>query len=144
MSEMTKKERVVHMVLFEAFALATFVPLAMFITNEGAATMTGLSIGLSLIAMVWNLIYNWGFDTVFGHDRINRSFAMRLGHGAGFELGMIATSFPVLMLVLQKDFLTILWLDMGAVIFFFVFAIIFNWAYDVIRHARKSSETPAT
>lgn len=143
MSKMTVKDRVTHMLLFEAIALAIFVPLAMLVTKEGAAVMTGLSLGLSLIAMVWNFLYNWGFDLIFGHDRINRSWTMRLFHGAGFELGMIATSFPILMLVLQRDFLTILLMDIGAVIFFFVYALVFNWAYDVIRHARRPAENPA-
>lgn len=131
---MTVKQRLLHMILFEGIALLLFVPLAVIITQEKAVTMTGLSIGLSLIAMIWNFIYNWGFDLLCPQQRINRSISLRICHAIGFELGMVATSFPILMLVLQKDFLTILWMDIGAVSFFFIYAILFNWAFDVIQH----------
>ncbi|WP_271274129.1 PACE efflux transporter [Aliamphritea hakodatensis] len=136
---MTMKERIIHMILFEAIALAMFVPLAMLATGNGAGSMTALSVMLSLIAMVWNFIYNWGFDCCFGDERLARTFAMRLAHGAGFELGMIVTSFPIIMWMLNLDFLTVLLMDIGAVTFFFFYAIIFNWAYDLIRARRMAS-----
>lgn len=136
---MTMKERIIHMILFEAIALAMFVPLAMLATGNGAGSMTALSVMLSLIAMVWNFIYNWGFDCCFSDDRLSRTFAMRLAHGAGFELGMIVTSFPIIMWMLNLDFLTVLLMDIGAVTFFFFYAIIFNWAYDLIRARRMAS-----
>lgn len=136
---MSKRERIIHMILFEIIALAIFVPLATFVTDSNAGSMTLLSVLLSLIAMVWNFIYNWVFDLVFGEVRLSRSFRMRLGHGAGFELGMIATSFPLIMWMLNFDFVTLVLMNTGAVTFFFVYAIIFNWAYDVIRGDRSTA-----
>lgn len=136
---MSVKDRVVHMILFEIIALAIFIPVAMLVTQQGVATMTGLGIALSLIAMAWNFVYNLGFDAAFGGERISRTFRMRLFHGAGFELGMVITSFPVLMYVLQETFLAVLIMDIGAVAFFFTYAIVFNWAYDVIRHRARGS-----
>lgn len=131
---MTLKDRIAHMFLFELFALIIFIPLAMIVTQQGAATMTWLSIALTLIAMIWNLLYNWGYDALFGSDRMTRTFRTRIFHGAGFELGMILTSFPILMHVLQENFMTILLMDIGAVTYFFIYAIVFNWVYDIIRN----------
>lgn len=37
---MTTKDRIVHVLLFEGIALLLFVPLAMLLTQEGAAKMT--------------------------------------------------------------------------------------------------------
>ncbi len=37
------------------------------------------------------------------------------------------------MWVLQMDFWTVLILDLGIVIFFLVYSIIYNWAYDQVR-----------
>ena len=130
---MTRKERLFHSILYEAVALILFVPLAMYVTQEGAAVMAWVSIMLSLIAMVWNYVYNLLFDRLFGAERSARGFLVRIGHGAGFEGGLIFVTIPVLMAVLQESFLTVLILDLGAVLFFFVYAILFNWAYDTLR-----------
>ena len=53
---------VMHTVLFEGIALASFVPLSVWITGHQPHLMLGLSIIMSVVAMLWNLVYNWGFD----------------------------------------------------------------------------------
>lgn len=136
---MNVKERILHSVLFEAIALIFVITAALVFTDTEAKSATGLAVGLSLIAMVWNYIYNLGFDRIFGQNRIKRSIKMRLGHGLGFELGMIVATLPLMMWVLQLDFWTVFIMDLGVVIFFLVYAIIYNWAYDVIRERFFSS-----
>ncbi len=131
---MKTKERLFHMVLFEVIALAFLAILATIFTDRGALSMTGLALVLSLIAMVWNYIYNIVFDRIFGANRIERKLALRIGHGVVFELGMIVFSFPVIMWALQLDFFTVLMLDIGVVVFFLVYAVVFNWVYDIVRH----------
>ena len=136
---MNVKERILHSVLFEAIALIFVITAAIVFTDTEAKSATGLAVGLSLIAMVWNYIYNLGFDRIFGQNRIQRSIKMRLGHGLGFELGMVVATLPLMMWVLQLDFWTVFIMDLGVVIFFLVYAIIYNWAYDVIRERFFSS-----
>ncbi|AQS39929.1 putative membrane protein [Shewanella psychrophila] len=130
---MKTKERIFHSVLFEAIALVFVITAATLFTDAGAKSATGLAVGLSLIAMCWNYIYNLGFDRLYGTNRIERSIKMRLGHGLGFELGMIFATLPLMMWVLQLDFWTVFVMDIGVVIFFLIYAIVFNWGYDVIR-----------
>lgn len=130
---MSHKERILHMVLFELVALILMASLAILITGNDASKMAGLAITLSLIAMGWNYVYNYGYDKVFGADRSVRTPKTRILHGLGFELGMMLISFPVLMWTLQMDFWTVLVMDIGVVIFFVLYAIGFNWAYDSIR-----------
>lgn len=137
---MSIKERIIHTILFEIFALATFVPLALLVTDKDASSVTVMSILLSLVAMVWNYIYNWGFDQAYGSNRSSRSIMMRLGHGVGFELGMVVISFPIIMWMLNLDFLTLLIMDFGAVLFFLVYAITFNWIYDKLRRDSNLSQ----
>ncbi len=121
------------MVLFELVALVLMAGLATYIVGGGAVKMAGLAVSLSLIAMGWNYIYNYGYDKVFGADRSKRTKKTRILHGLGFELGLMLVSFPLLMWVLQLDFWTVLVMDIGIVIFFVLYAIAFNWAYDSIR-----------
>ncbi len=131
---MKTKERILHALLFEAIALTLLVILATMLPGQDASAMTGLAIALSVIAMAWNYVYNLIFDRFFTGDRLKRSLKLRLGHGLGFEAGMILASFPVIMWVTKMSFWTVLVLDFGAVIFFIIYAIAFNWAYDVLKH----------
>ncbi len=131
---MSVKERVFHMVLFEAIAIVLIIPLGMLVTGEGPMEMAGLGIGLSAIAMAMNFLYNWGFDAVFGYERIKRTVRIRILHTVGFEAAMIISAFPFIMYMLDESFLTVLLLDLGGVDFFLVYAFVFNWRYDVVRH----------
>jgi len=130
---MTHKERIFHMVLFEALALVLLTLFAIFITGKEALSMGGLAVCLSLIAMAWSYLYNLGYDHYFGAERSRRQLAERIWHGLGFELGMVVLSFPVIMYVMQLDLLSVLLMDIGFVLFFLVYAILFNWAYDMLR-----------
>jgi uncharacterized membrane protein len=130
---MNTKERIFHSILFEAIALVFVITAARIFTDAGVTSVTGLAIGLSLIAMCWNYVYNLGFDRIFGNNRIERTFKMRIGHGLGFELGMIVVTLPLMMWVLQLDFWTVFIMDIGVVIFFLVYAIVYNWCYDLLH-----------
>jgi len=127
---MSHKERIFHSVLFEVVALLLMMVFAVLFIEGSMAAITGLAVGLSLMAMAWNYIFNIGFDKVFGNDRINRSFKLRLFHGLTFELGMLIVTLPLIMWVLNLSFLTALLMDIGFVLFFLFYAIAFNWAYD--------------
>ncbi|CAK3876984.1 Short-chain diamines transporter [Vibrio crassostreae] len=130
---MSHKERILHMVLFEVFALIMMAGLATYITGNGAGEMARLALAMSLIAMAWNYVYNYGYDKIFGADRTKRTKKTRVLHGLGFELGLMTVTLPVLMWVLKLNFLTVLIMDIGLVIFFVLYAIGFNWVYDSVR-----------
>ena len=130
---MTIVERIVHMLVFEGIALIILSGLAVVVTGEDAGKMTGLAVLMSVIAMSWNYVYNWIFDRLYGEERLSRSLRTRVLHGVLFELGVVVLTFPVMMMVLQKGFWEILLLDIGVVVFFFCYAIVYNWIYDVLR-----------
>lgn len=130
---MSVKERILHSLLFEAFALCILMVTARLFTSHNPGVVGGISLALSLLAMGWNYVYNLGFDHIFGHDRLSRKLGIRILHGLGFEVGFLIVSIPLLMWVLQMDFWTVFILDLGVVIFFLVYSIIYNWAYDQVR-----------
>ncbi|MGF1733278.1 PACE efflux transporter [Photobacterium kasasachensis] len=138
---MSVKERILHSLLFEAIALFILMVAATLFTSHNPGVVGGIAIVLSLLAMAWNYVYNLGFDHIFGHDRLSRKLGMRIAHGFGFEVGLLIVTIPLLMWVLQMDFWTVFVLDLGIVIFFLVYSIIYNWAYDQVRSkitARKA------
>lgn len=48
-------------------------------------------------------------------------------------------SFPIIMWVMELGFWQVLIMDIGAVMLFLFYAILFNWLYDIIRHTCFSS-----
>ncbi len=86
---MSVKERILHSLLFEAFALCILMGAATLFTAHNPTVVGGVAIALSVLAMMWNYIYNLGFDRVFGHDRLSRKIGMRIAHGIGFEAGLL-------------------------------------------------------
>ncbi|WP_421864402.1 PACE efflux transporter [Motiliproteus sp.] len=131
---MSTRERIFHALMFEIIAIALFVPISMWVTGQGAGAMTGLAITLSLIAMSWNYVYNILFDRYAGEDRINRSLKLRMAHSLLFEAGLMVICIPVIMWWTRLDLLTVFLLDLGAILFFLVYTLAFNWAYDHGRH----------
>ena len=133
MSLMSVKERVFHSILFEGLALLVVVPTSALLMGTEMVTMTGLGIAMSLTAMTWNFIYNLGFDSIFGHQRIKRSLLMRVCHSIGFELGLLLGTVPLIMWMLSLTILPALMFASGLVVFFLLYAITFNYGYDHIR-----------
>ncbi len=131
---MTTKERIFHAVLFEIVALLLMVPLAAIFLEKDATPMLLIGILLSVLAVVWNYFYNIGFDRYFGAAREKRSLVMRVGHALGFEAGLILVTVPLIAYVLSIGLWAALLLDAALLIFFFVYAIIFNWVYDQIKY----------
>ena len=130
---MTTTERIIHAVMFELIALALVIPLASMATGKEASSMVVVGVGLSLYTVVWNYFYNLWYDKQFGGDRETRSFSTRLKHTVGFEGGLIFVTVPVVAWFLQIPLLSALALEAVFLVFFFGYAIVFNWAYD---HAR--------
>jgi len=135
---MSHKERIFHSILFEVIALILLIGFAALFIDGSLSSITGLAVGLSLLAMAWNYIFNIGFDKLFGNDRINRSVKLRLFHGLAFELGMLIVTLPLIMWVLNLSFLTALLMDVGFVLFFLFYAIAFNWVYDTASNWIKT------
>ena len=131
---MSTNERIFHSLLFEVIALSLLIPFGSLFGGIDMGNMTGLAIGLSLIAMCWNYLYNLVFDKYFGVNRIDRSLALLIGHAAIFELGLLVITMPAIMWLLNMDFISALMLDIGMVIFFLLFAMMYNWCYDIIKH----------
>ena len=131
---MTTNERIIHSVLFEVFAMCTLIPLGSLLGGIDIKSMTGLALGLSLTAMCWNFIYNLLFDKYFGDNRLDRGLVLRISHAIFFELGLLAVTLPAIMWVLDMSFINALIMDIGLIIFFLIFAILFNWSYDHIKH----------
>ncbi|WP_028865457.1 PACE efflux transporter [Psychromonas aquimarina] len=134
---MSIKERIIHSILFELIALIILISFSKAFTEHNPATVSGLAVSLSLTAMVWNYLYNLGFDKIFGAQRLSRGVLKRLAHGVGFEIGLLTVSMPMIMWALDRDFISVFIINIGLSLFFVAYAVIYNWSYDNIRRNLK-------
>ncbi|MCG9730047.1 PACE efflux transporter [Shewanella sp. Isolate13] len=130
---MTVKDRIIHAILFEAVALAIIVPAASMLSGTEATSMLAVGVGLSIYTVIWNYFYNIWFDKQFGSDRVNRTLKMRIGHTCGFEGGIIFITVPAIAWFLGITLLQALVLEAAFLVFFFFYAVAFNWCYDNIK-----------
>lgn len=130
---MSLLERTFHALLFEILAvLFTTAGMAWF-TDHNISALFGTIVSISLIAVLWNFVFNYFFDTVFTGAREQRSVRLRLFHTIAFEVGLLIFTIPLVAYILQVDFWSAFVMDIGMTLFIMVYTFIFNWCYDHLR-----------
>ena len=123
--------RVLQAVLYEVIAIAVVGPALSFAFDEPQTSTFGLAVVLSTIALAWNYAFNWCFERWESRQSIRgRSVARRLAHGAGFEGGLVFILVPVMSLWLGISPKAAFVANLALLVFFFVYAIAFTWAFD--------------
>lgn len=123
--------RVLQAVLYEVIAIAAVGPVLSIAFGKSQASTFALAVLLSTIALVWNYAFNWMFERWESRQSVRgRSFARRLAHGAGFEGGLVLILLPVMSLWLDISPAAAFVANLGLLVFFFVYAIGFTWAFD--------------
>ncbi len=123
--------RVLQAVLYEAVAIAFVGPVLSFAFDAPPTSTFGLAVVLSSIALAWNYVFNTLFERWESRQAVrDRSWARRLAHGLGFEGGLTVILVPVMAFWLDTSFLTAFVVNLGLLAFFFVYAIVFTWAFD--------------
>ena len=123
--------RVVQALLYEAIAIAVVGPVLSLAFDEPPTSTFGLAVVLSTIALAWNYVFNWLFERWEAGQAVRgRPFARRLAHGAGFEGGLVVILVPVMALWLRISPAAAFVANLGLLVFFFVYAIAFTWAFD--------------
>jgi uncharacterized membrane protein len=129
MSPLTR--RILQAVLYEVIAIAVVGPVLSIAFDEAKASTFALAVVLSTIALTWNYAFNWLFERWESRQAVRgRSFARRLAHGAGFEGGLVVILVPVMSLWLGISPAAAFVANLGLLVFFFVYAIAFTWAFD--------------
>ncbi len=128
-------ERVKHTLLFELVLLLLSTPIVALVLNKSFSHTGMLSIGISAAAMICNGLYNYAFDKILislNRPLYPRSFYFRCFHSILFELCLLTITLPIVMWWLELPFLQALALDISFALFVPVYALIFNWIYDLV------------
>ncbi len=135
--------RVLQAVMYEVIAVAFVGPVLSFAFNKPQTSTLGLAVVLSSIALGWSYMFNSLFEQWESRQAVRgRSFARRLAHGLGFEGGLTVILVPVMALWLDISPLNAFIANLGLLAFFFVYAIVFTWAFDRV-FGLPSSAAPA-
>jgi uncharacterized membrane protein len=132
MSMRSFPDRVRHTVLFEVLGLALVIPGGAMLFNLPATHMGVIGVGSATVATLWNFVYNLGFDHAMlrfiGHTR--KSLALRVLHALLFEGGLLVLLLPPMAWYLGMGLWQTFVMDLAIVVFYVVYAFLFNLAYD--------------
>lgn len=128
----TTADRIRHAISFELIGILIATPLAAFAFNMHAGDSMIVVIGSATVAMLWNYVYNLGFDHLMQRLRgtTEKTKVIRVFHAIFFELGLLAIMLPMIAWYLQIGIWEAFVMDMGLAIFYMVYALVFNWVYD--------------
>ncbi|WP_395824322.1 multidrug/biocide efflux PACE transporter [Collimonas sp.] len=134
----TKKswcERAAHALIFELLAVAITAPALARVMKVPMAHAGLLTLMISLVAMIWNMIFNTLFDRAERHWRLVRTMVLRVVHAIAFEAGLVAIVVPLVAWWLEMSLIDALILDIGLLLFFLPYTFVFNLLYDKLREA---------
>jgi uncharacterized membrane protein len=127
------KERALHALLFEIIGVLLFAPLLAWAMGHSLAKMGAMTVMISTVAMLWNMLFNAMFDSLRRKLGFKLSIAARLLHALGFEGGLILVIVPLAAWWLSISLLEAFLLDIGLLLLFLPYTLLFNWAYDTLR-----------
>ncbi len=135
-----RTRRVLQAVLYEAIAVAAIGPVLRWIFAEPVESTVALAVLMSTVALCWNYVFNGWFERWEARqaDR-RRTLRRRIAHGLGFEGGLVVTLVPVMAWWLDTSLLNAFLADLGILVFFFVYAVVFTWAFDRVFGLPKSA-----
>lgn len=127
------KRRIVYVAIFEFFAIvfSTFVLMAL--SQGGGQESLILAIIISTAAVMWNFIYNTGFEAWELRKHISqRTFKVRSIHATGFEGGLFLICLPLYMLWYDVGIVKAMLMEAALLIFFLVYTFLFTLLFDQV------------
>lgn len=128
----TTPDRIRHAILFEVIGLVLMVGGAMLLTGFDLHALGLIGVVSSLVATLWNYVYNWLFDRAMLRLRgsVAKTHPIRAVHAVLFEAGLLVLLLPFVAWVLDVSLWQAFLLDIGIAAFYVVYGYGFNWAYD--------------
>ena len=119
--------------LYEAVAIALAGWGLMVMSGKSPFDSGTLAIATSVVAVVWNLVFNTYFERWEARQgTTGRSVKRRVLHAVCFEIGLVAMLVPLIAWWFGVSLWRALVMDMALVIFFLVYTFVFNWAFDAV------------
>ena len=135
------KERALHALLFEIIGVLLFAPLLAWALGHSLGKMGAMTVMISTVAMLWNMLFNALFDSLRRKLGFNLTIPARIAHALGFEGGLILVIVPLAAWWLSISLLEAFWLDIGLLLLFLPYTLVFNLVYDKVRERVMTGST---
>ena len=126
-------ERTFHAVSYEVVGVITSAPLIAFFSGKNMAESGFIAIMVSVIATLWNYLFNLLFDIVTRKRSIKKTARVRVFHSILFEVGLIALTVPAISFTMGLSFYQAFMLELAMLIYFLPYTFVFNWCYDALK-----------
>ena len=125
-------DRIRQALLFEGIGLALSMPFFAVVLGHPMHALGALAIIASLVATVWNYVYNLIFDRALLRftGGTEKTFSLRVLHAVLFEGVLLLALLPVAAWVLGVGLWQAFLADIGFSAFYLVWAFVFTWGYD--------------
>lgn len=124
------KRRVVYVSLYEGIAI-TLTAAVLAALGHGPMHSLVASVGASVLAVTWNLIFNAMFEAWERRQPVKgRSIRRRVAHAIGFEGGLVLSMVPFFAWWLEVSLWQAFVMDLGFITFFLVYTFVFSWCFD--------------
>ncbi|WP_426140651.1 PACE efflux transporter [Pseudomonas sp. DWP3-1-2] len=135
--------KIVQATLYELIAISVLSPALAWLYGESLAYSGALSVMLSASALLWNMLFNYGFEYWEARQRQrSRTWQRRLLHSLGFEGGLTLMLLPLIAWWLAISWWQALATNLGLFVFFFFYALVFQWAFDRVFDVPDSAKQP--
>lgn len=125
------RRKVIQALLYEAVAVLCVSPAFAYFYESGLVQSTTLSVVISLIAVTWNLAFNYAFERWEAKQRLKeRNLSRRTAHAIGFEGGLTVLLLPVVSYWLGISLIEALVANMALFAFFLFYSFAFHWGFD--------------
>jgi len=133
--------KILQAILYESIAVTVLSPSIALIYDEGLAHAGALSVMLSVSALLWNVLFNYIFESWEARQaQRTRTLGRRLLHSLGFEGGLVLLLVPLVAWWLEISWRAALLTDLGLFVFFFFYALVFQWVFDRVFDVPESAK----
>ena len=127
------KRRIVYVSVFETLAIILSTLFLMIMSGGHAVDSLPVAVMVSILAVVWNYLYNTAFETWEQRKNILvRTVRIRCIHSAGFEGGLLLICLPIYMVWYRVGVWQALTMEIALLAFFLVYTFVFTLLFDKV------------
>ena len=124
--------RLTYAISFELGAIALSTLLLTRLSAAPASDSLLVSILVTLVALIWNLVFNRAFEAAEYRFRLRRGLALRALHALGFEGGLFLFTVPLYMGFYSVTLAQAFAMEAALLACFLVYTFLFTWGFDRI------------
>lgn len=126
-----RSRKLVYAITFEALAILLSTVLLAVLSQSQSHNSLPVAIAVSVIALIWNYIFNSFFELIESTLKIKkRTVMVRLIHAISFELGLFFFTIPLYIWWYDVGFIKAISMEITILVFFFIYTYLFTLAFD--------------